>query len=154
MVATLERTKRKITVQPRYVVDDAADLKLAMEQRSSAEFINNDKFDAFLDVDQDPYYINEDEDFGCIVGCALTDTLQEIISSLVGGYSVLKFFEGGKSDPDKEKLSVWEKRGEEIFALRKYYFGNGSHTYNDIRRWIEMYSTELKELDNLRKQYD
>jgi hypothetical protein len=96
--------------------------------------------------------ITEDEDFGCIVGCALTDTLQEIISSLTGGYAVLYFHEEKTVNPDRKKLSRWEKRREEIGALR-YFFGRDGHTYSDIRRWIGMYSEELKEVRNLRKQY-
>jgi len=106
-----------------------------------------------VDIDQDPYYINEDEDFGCIVGCALTDTLQEIISSLAGGYAVLQTFEENGASPNKQNICRLEKRREEIRALKRYYFGNGSHTYEDLRRWIGNYSEELKELDILRSQH-
>ena len=106
-----------------------------------------------IDLEKDPYYINEDEDFGCIVGCALTDVLQEIISSLVGGYAILQSFEENVTNPNKQNICRLEKRREEIRALRRYYFGNGSHTYNDLRRWIGNYSEELIELDNLRRQY-
>ena len=97
--------------------------------------------------------IEQSEDYGCIVGCALTDTLQEIISSLVGGYSVLKCFEEERANPNTEKIRSWDKRGEEIFALRKYYFGRESQKYEDIRRWISIYSEELKQLRKLRKEY-
>jgi hypothetical protein len=100
------------------------------------------------------YGINEDEDYGCIVGCALADTFQEIISSLVGGYAVLYSFEKESANPDRIKIELLEKRREEIRALRKYYFSGNGHTYNDIRRWIGIYSEELKELDILRKQYE
>jgi len=96
--------------------------------------------------------ITEEEDFGCIVGCALTDTLQEIISSLAGEYAVLYFHEEKSVNPDKKKLSSWTKRSEKIGALR-YYFGRDGYSYSDIRRWIAMYSEELKQVDNLRKQY-
>ena len=54
MVATIERTKRKVMPKPqlRYIVDDtdddAADLKIAMERRATAEFISGEEFDVFL----------------------------------------------------------------------------------------------------------
>ena len=104
-------------------------------------------------MNHDIYYVNEDEDVGCIVGCALTDTLQEVISSLVGGYALVQSFEEDSMNPDRKKIDVIEKRREEIRALKNYYFSGNGHTYNDIRRWIGMYSEELKELDNLRRQY-
>jgi hypothetical protein len=97
--------------------------------------------------------IIEEEDFGCIVGCALTDTLQDIIASLAGGYAILHVKERTGKNPDKAKLSMLEKRQEEIVAL-KYFFAVADKSYNDIRRWIDMYSEELKYLNSLRKQYE
>jgi len=94
--------------------------------------------------------INEEEDYGCIVGCALTDTLQEIISSLAGGYAILYADEELSANPDKKKIRKWLKRREEISALRRYFTENDK-TYNDIRRWIKVYGEELKEVNSLRK---
>ena len=104
-------------------------------------------------LEQDLYYINEKDDFGCIVGCALTDTLQEIISSLVGGYSVLELYEKESSSPDTEKVRSWDKRGNEIFAHRNL-IAKSDKTYNDIRNWISIYSEELIQLNKLRDQYE
>jgi len=96
--------------------------------------------------------INEEEDYGCIVGCALTDTLQEIISSLAGGYTILYVHEEMSVNPDKKKLSRLQKRREEIMAL-KYFFSKSEKTYSDIRRWIKVYSEELKQVSTLSKEY-
>ena len=63
MVATIERTKRKVMArprpqakpQPRYMVGDvelvgdAALLKLAKERRATDEFISGEEFDVLLD---------------------------------------------------------------------------------------------------------
>ena len=95
--------------------------------------------------------ITEEEDYGCIVGCALTDTLQEIMSSLAGGYAILYVEEETGTNPDKKKLNKLQKRREEIVALR-YYFGKDGKSYHDIRRWIKVYAEELKQVDVLRKQ--
>ena len=96
--------------------------------------------------------ITEEEDYGCIVGCALTDTLQEIISSLSGGYAILYVHEEMNTTPDKKKLNKLQKRREEIIAL-KYFFAKSDKTYSDIRRWIKVYSEELKQVDILRKEH-
>ena len=96
--------------------------------------------------------INEEEDYGCIVGCALTDTLQEIISSLAGGYTILYVHEEANANPDRKKLYKLQKRREEILALR-YFFARSEKSYHDIRRWIKMYSEELKQVNALRKEY-
>ena len=111
---------------------------------------NFDESIAPLDRDN----VTEEQDLGCIVGCALSDTLQEIISSLIGGYAILRYFEKKKMNPDFEKISNWKNRSEEIFALRQHYFCRESHKYDNLRRWIGMYSEELKRMDILRKQYD
>jgi hypothetical protein len=104
------------------------------------------------EMGNDLYYVNEDEDIGCFVGCALTDTLQGVISSLAGGYAMLYFQETKSTKPDKNKLSFLKKRREEIAALRRYFSGAGK-TYSDIRRWIDIYSQELKEVNLLRERY-
>jgi len=95
--------------------------------------------------------ITEEEDFGCIVGCALKDTLQEIISSLAGGYAILYVHEETSANPDKKKLCRLQKRREEILAL-KYFFCKEGNSYNDMRRWIKVYSEELKQVNTLRKE--
>jgi hypothetical protein len=96
--------------------------------------------------------ISEEEDYGCIVGCALTDALQEIMSSLAGGYAILYVNEETGAHPDRKKLSRLQKRREEIVAL-KHYFSKDGKTYHDIRRWIKVYAEEVKQVDILRKQY-
>jgi len=96
--------------------------------------------------------INEEEDYGCIVGCALIDTLQEVISSLAGGYAILYVHEETSIIPDRKRLSRLQKRREEILAL-KYFFAKSEKTYSDIRRWIKVYSEELSEVKNLRNEY-
>ena len=96
--------------------------------------------------------VDGEDDYGSIVGCALTDTLQEIISSLAGGYAILYADEALGVNPDKKKLSGWLKRREEIAALKRYFFGNDK-SYNDIRRWIKVYGEELKEVNSLRNGY-
>jgi hypothetical protein len=104
------------------------------------------------DFDRNIDNITEEEDYGCIVGCALTDSLQEIMSSLAGGYAILYVNEETSVHPDKKKLGRLQKRREEIIALRQY-FGRDGKTYNDIRRWIKVYAEEVKQVDTLRKQY-
>ena len=96
--------------------------------------------------------INKEDDYGCIVGCALADTLQEIISSLAGGYTILYVHEEMSTNPDMIKLGTLQKRREEIVAL-KYYFIKSENTYSDIRRWIKVYAEELKQVRTLRKEY-
>ena len=95
-------------------------------------------------------HITEDEDLGCIAGCALTDTLQEVISSLAGGYAILYVHEEKSATPDRKKMSRLQKRREEILAL-KYFFAKDGNTYHDIRRWIKVYSEELKQVNHLRE---
>ena len=95
---------------------------------------------------------NENHDYGCIEGVALTDTLSEIMSSLAGGYALLCFYENKGLQPDKRKLSRWEKRREEIAAIRNY-FSKDDKSFDDIRRWIKMYSEEKKQVENLRTKY-
>ena len=95
----------------------------------------------------------EKDDYGCFIGCALTDTLQDIISSLSGGYAILQSYEENSVNPDKQKISMFEKRREEIAALRSY-FSASDKTYDDIRRWINLFSKELEEVNTLREPLD
>jgi uncharacterized protein YoaH (UPF0181 family) len=97
--------------------------------------------------------ITEEEDYGCIVGCALTDTLQEIMAGLSGGYAIMSVTEEMSANPDMKKLSRLKKRREELVALKSYFAKSGK-SYNDLRRWIKVYSDELKHVDTLRKEYD
>jgi len=97
--------------------------------------------------------INEEDDIGCFIGCMLADTLQEVISSLVGGYAVLQVHVGNSANPDQKIIDMCKIRGEEIFTLRECYFERPGHKYSTIRRWISTYSEELIELRKLRKQH-
>ena len=96
--------------------------------------------------------IDEEEDHGYILGCALVDTLQEIMSSLAGGYAILYADEETGINPDMKKLSKLQKRREEIVALKRYFTGSDK-SYNDIRQWIKIYTEELKQVNILRKEY-
>jgi hypothetical protein len=93
---------------------------------------------------------NEEEDLGGIEGVVLTDVLSEIMAALVGGYSILCVCEEKNTSPDNIRLRQWEKRVEEIVVIRKR-FTSGS--YKDMCRWIEIYSEELKIVDELREKY-
>ncbi|MDR2916414.1 MAG: hypothetical protein LBV74_16565 [Tannerella sp.] len=95
---------------------------------------------------------NENNDLGCIEGCALADVMQQVMSSLAGGYALLCFCENKSINPNKKKIRDWEKRREEIRVFSKYYT-KIDNSYDDIRRWIRVYSEEVRMVESLRKKY-
>lgn len=95
---------------------------------------------------------SREEDLGGIEDVALTDVLSEIMAGLAGGYAILCFYEEKKNNPDRSSIGRWKKRREELGAI-KSFFAKGDKSYEDMRRWIKVYSEELKSVDALRKTY-
>ena len=93
--------------------------------------------------------ITEEEDYGCIELCLLTDVLHETLAGLIGGYDNLALAEEQKENPDKGKIKKWSHRAYEISLIRRP-ISIRQKTYEDMRKWIDFYSKELKNVDQLR----
>ena len=121
------------------------------------EYDDEDYFKSLYSINGKPIpsidETTEEDDVGCFVGCMLADTLQEVISSLVGGYAVLQNHIENEANPNEKIINSIEKRRKEIRELKNNYFNKPDNKYSTIRRWISTYSEELKELNNLRDQY-